>query len=340
METNNLYYEQKGGCTMSKKETLKTFISQTGGKAKQTLNHAIQNMDQNEDGEFNLTDVSMLANTLGNTVKKGTLVMNEKVTEASKQLEKKLLQPVFPDTLEEDTFRMPKLVRIVERSRKYWEKETCQGSIGSLSYNNLPMINIFQDSVAAFGLSFYPDTESEFYYINPADKNCYIALDDYFNYLKAVRISELQQIAQDLGAKYFKITYKEERSSLLKKQKQLQAKAVDAVDVHTAQSNQKYSTVEIAAEMSFPGHAPVMPHLKYMSQDPSIQNLIKMRLHETTPLLHQKFMLNMSISSGMKQSDAIKIDAILDKLKCRGNASVSSEVEKETRRFLEYEISF
>ena len=76
---------------MSKKETLKTFISQTGGKAKQTLNHAIQNMDQNEDGEFNLTDVSMLANTLGNTVKKGTLAMNEKVTKASKQLEKKLL---------------------------------------------------------------------------------------------------------------------------------------------------------------------------------------------------------------------------------------------------------
>lgn len=68
-----------------------------------------------------------------------------------------------------------------------------------------------------YGLSFYPNSEGEFYYVDPINKDNYIALDEYFNYLKQVRISELQKIAQDLGAKYFRVTYKEEKSSFTEK---------------------------------------------------------------------------------------------------------------------------
>ena len=55
-------------------------------------------------------------------------------------------------------------------------------------------MNIFQDSIDAFGLTFYPDRESEFYYIDPSDRNAYIALNDYFSHLKLVRINELQKL--------------------------------------------------------------------------------------------------------------------------------------------------
>ena len=48
----------------------------------------------------------------------------------------------------------------------------------------------------------------------------------------------------------------------------------------------------------------------------------------------------MSISSGMKENDAIKIDAALKGMKCSGNTTVSSEARNEDRRYLEYEISF
>lgn len=326
---------------MSKKEALKAFVSQTGEKAKQVLDQTIQSMDQNEDGKFNLSDVSILADSVGNTVKKGTVLMKEEIELKSQQIEQRLLRPIFLETLSGEQFSMSKLIRIVERDKKYAEKEICQGSIGFLSVPaGEPMVNIFQDSIPAFGLTFYPNADSQFYYVNPTDRNNYIALDDYFHYLKTVRINELQQIAQDLGAKHFTIAYKEERTTLTQKEKKLQAKVVDQIEVHTKYAENTDRTIEIAADMSFPGHEPVMPHLKYMSQDPNIQNLIRMRLHETTPLLHQKFMLRMSQSSGMKESDGVKIDAILKKLKCSGNASVTSEVQHEARRYLEYEISF
>ena len=75
-------------------------------------------------------------------------------------------------------------------------------------------MNIFRDSLEVFKLMFFPDCNSEFYYVDPIDENRYIALDDYFNYLKVERISELQRLAQSLGAKHFKVTYKEEQNSI------------------------------------------------------------------------------------------------------------------------------
>lgn len=77
-----------------------------------------------------------------------------------------------------------------------------------------------------------------------------------------------------------------------------------------------------------------------MQRDPVIQNLITMRMDEKSPLLHHKFMLQLSNSSGIKESDAVKIDAVLRGMKCSGNASVASEAVSETRRYFEYEIDF
>ena len=45
----------------------------------------------------------------------------------------------------------------------------------------------------------------------------YIALDEYFSYLKIERINELQMIAKSLGAKHFKVTYKEEQTAFSEK---------------------------------------------------------------------------------------------------------------------------
>ena len=56
--------------------------------------------------------------------------------------------------------------------------------------------------------------------------------------------------------------------------------------------------------------------------------------------MREKFELKLSQSSGMKEADEIKIDAVLKGLKCSGNATVTSEVQNESRRTLEYEIEF
>lgn len=92
--------------------------------------------------------------------------------------------------------------------------------------------------------------------------------------------------------------------------------------------------------MECSGHAPIKPQLKYMKYDPSIAGLVEMRLNEQSPLMHQKLMLKLSNSSRLKESEAAKIDAVLKGMKCGGNATVVSEVQSESRKYLEYEIDF
>ena len=68
--------------------------------------------------------------------------------------------------------------------------------------------------------------------------------------------------------------------------------------------------------------------------------MIDMRMDEHSPLSHQKFMLKLSNSSGLKESDAVKIDAVLKSIKFAGSTSIVSEARNEAKRYLEYEIDF
>ena len=328
---------------MNKKTKLGAFVSGAKKNAKDLLDNTIQAVDQNDDGKFDFSDVSTIAGTMGSAVKKGTQAMKDSAEEKSRLLELKTLQPVFVSSLDDANFLMPKFIRVVERDKKHAESEVCQGSIGYTSdQKGLHIVNIFRDSVESFGLVFYPDCDCEFYYVDPSDRDRYIALDDYFNYLNIARVNELKKIAQDLGAKHFKVTYKEEQTSFSEKKiiSHMKIPALAATDTDHESTQKKYTTIEVAADMTFPGHAPVKPQLKYLQRDTSIQTLVSMRMNETAPLLHEKFMLKMSNSSGMRENDAIKIDAVLKGLKYSGNATVTSEAKNESRRYLEYDIEF
>ena len=320
----------------------KNLLSGAGKTAKNLIDQAVQAADQNDDGKFDLSDVSAIAGTVGNAVKKGTQVVKESAEDKARQLELKTLQPIFSDSLNSADFLMPKFIRVVERDKKRAESEACQGSIGYASdQKGLHIVNVFQDSVDAFGLMFYPDCDCDFYYVDPSDRDCYIALNEYFGYLKEARISELQKIAQDLGAKHFRVTFKEEEASFVTKKVKGDTKAMlTAANAEHSTIEKKFSKVEIAAEVDCPGKPPVRPQLKYLQRDTNIQNLISMRMDENSPLLHQRLEIKMSNSSGMKVSDAAKIDAVLKGLKYSGNTTVESEANNESRRYLEYEIDF
>ena len=280
---------------------LEKFVSKVGKNAKDLLDKSkeitIQVADQNADGKFDMEDVSAIAESVGKAMKKGGLALKETIDEKARQLELKNLSPIFLDTLNTEEFILPKFIRVTDRDKKHAESEVCQGSIGfGTDQKELHIVNIFKDSIDAFGLSFYPDCDSEFYYVDPSDRNCYIALNEYFSYLKIARISELQKIAQNLGAKHFKVTYKEEKVSFLGKKTatKINAKLAASAEVEHDYENKKYSSADIAAEMEFPGHDPEKPIVKYWKNDPNIINLVEMRMNEQTPLLHQKFMLKLS----------------------------------------------
>lgn len=307
-----------------------------GQKASELFNKTkaalVKAADQNGDGKFNKEDMSQIAD-----------VIKESAEEKAKQIELKILKPIFPQDIDAGDFLLSKFIRVTDRNGKRAESEVCKGSIGYFTnHKGYQLMNIFRDSIEIFGLAFYPDYRSEFYYVDPSDRDRYIALDDYFSYLKMVRVSELQGIAQDLGAKHFRITYLEEQAFFSKRSADLSVKAADIANVKAEHnfSEKKYSTIEIAAEMKCDGHAPVRPKLKYLLRDPSIQSLISMRMDKKSPLTYQKFMIKLSNSSGIKESDAVKIDAVLKSMKVVGNATVTSEAINESKRYLEYEIDF
>lgn len=327
---------------MEKKAKLEAIATRAGKTAKSLLENAVRAVDQNDDGKFDATDVSAIAETVGSAVKKGARGVRETAEKTARSLEFKSLRPIFPESLDSADFLMPKFIHVVEWDKKRAESEVCQGAIGYDSdYKGFPVMNIFRDSVEAFGLTLYPDGGCEFYYADPSERDRYIALDEYFSYLKVARVNELQRIAQDLGAKHFRVTYMEERAVFSERKGKAEVKAkAAALGAEQRAEEKKYAKVEIAAEMEFPGHAPMKPQVKYLQRDPSIQTLIAMRMDENSPLQRQKLVLKMSHSSGLKESDAAKIDVVLKGLKCAGNTTVASEAKNEARRYLEYEIDF
>lgn len=328
---------------MEKKEKLGNFFSKTGKVAKSLLDNAAQAIDQNDDGKLDIKDVGIVANAVGDAVKKGTQSLKDFGEDQKKKFDLGRLNPLFIEELNSADFSMTKFIRVTERDKEHSESEVCQGSIGHLSSpKGLPMVNIYYDSIDSYDLVFFPDRNHEFYYVDPVDRNRYIALDEYFSYLKEVRINELKLVAHALGAKYFRVTYKEEQASFSKKKAKGTAgvNQVGQADFEHESNTTKYSLVDIVAESHFAGSAPIMPSVKYMENYPGIQALIKTRMSDTSILEKEKYKFKMMRSCGISKADAVKIDAALKDMDCAGEISVTSEAMNETRRELEYEIHF
>ena len=312
-------------------------------KAKQSIVNAV---DQNNDGSFDMKDISILAGTIGTAAMSTATAVMATAEEKSREMERKLLQPIFAEDLDNADFLLSKLIRVTKIDKRRAESAVCNGSVGFMStHKDFPFVNIFRDKIDYFGITLYPDADCELYYVDPSDRDRYIALDIYFDHLKIARISELQKIAQDLGAKHFRVTYKEQKTTFSGNAVKAKGAFKKVGDSASAEAEHELkltdaSTVEVAAEMDCPGHAPVKPKLHYLQRDPSIENLIALRMDETSPVYHHKLTLNFSHTSGIKEKDAVKIDAALKAMKIAGNTTVTTEVRNESRRFFEYEIDF
>lgn len=309
------------------------------GKTKDTI---IKAVDQNGDGSFDFKDVAAMADSIGNAAQNAANAMRDNAEARNREKERKALQPVFLEDLDSTDFTLSKLIRVVDIDKKHAESEVCKGSVGFISeQKELRIVNIYKNMIGAFGISLYPDADSEIYYIDPSDRDKYIALDDYFGYLKIARVNELQKIAQDLGAKHFRVTYREKKASITKNDMKAKGNVrAGAAEAERNLSISDDSNIEVAAEMQCLGHAPIEPKLLYLRGEPSIQSLIALRMDKNSQMFHQEFSLKLSNSSGIKEKDAVKIDAALKAMKISGNTTVVSEAQSESRRFFEYEVDF
>ena len=124
-------------------------------RAKETIVKAV---DQNNDGSFDMKDVSVLAGTIGSAAKSTAAAVMVSAEEKSRELERKQLRPIFAENLDGADFLISKLIRITDIDKKRAESSVCTGSVGFITpQKDFPVVNIFRDKIDSFGLTFYPD---------------------------------------------------------------------------------------------------------------------------------------------------------------------------------------
>lgn len=115
------------------------------GKAKETI---VNVADQNDDGSLDLKDISVVAGSIGNAAKETATSMILSAGEKHRELERKLLQPIFVEDLNNADFLISKLVRITEIDKRHAESEVCKDSIGFISdQKDLKVVNIYKDTL-------------------------------------------------------------------------------------------------------------------------------------------------------------------------------------------------
>ena len=300
---------------------------------------AKQAADQNGDGKFDLRDVKAFADDAKGKAADAVQDLKNAAINRLNERELKTLRPIFPEDLTAPSFSVTKLMRISERGKPYAEKEITKGSIGYLSeYKDVEVVNIFEDSVDVFGLSFYPNSDNGIYYVDPTDRNRYVASESYFGYLKNARIIELRQIAQDLGAKHFRVTYSEEYNNSSHHKSKVNSGEKQGASHEKETSNR--INLKVVSEDHFEGGEPKIPHLRYLRSDQNVIGLVEMRLKKSNPFMHNSISIQFIDTCGIKKTDAAKIDTVLKGLKLDAGLSFESEVNNESMRYFEYEIDF
>ncbi len=341
MEDNKKINLKKIGESFSEKaksglEAAKGTTQKAKGAIAGTAESFIQSIDQTGDGKFSFDDVVELKRQ-----------RQEKARQAKLRRDLDALNPVFAGDLSEGGFFLSKMIRITEMDKRHAASLACKDSIGHETVvKDLRIVTIYPDQTDEWGLQFYPDTNQEFYYVDPVNSMKYIAIDYFFDYMRQARVGELQRIAQDLGASYFRVTIKERKKTLHKKSasEKLSGKVKKngvKEEAKISVATDELSDGEIAAETYFQGKAPTYPVLAYYESEPQIQALIEMRMnHMENALTEQHLSLRCTHSSGITEKVAASIDAAFSMMKVTGNTTFTSEAQNEIRQVFEYDIVF
>ncbi len=275
-------------------------------------------------------------------IKDSSTFVVDKASQAKQDYDLRRFKPMTEEQLLLFVEEMPDMVQITDYDKRQ-DEEICRGAV---AFNDgdkeIRAISILTKNADLLNASFYPSMQEGIYYRDPCTPNYYINLNDYFDYLKKARVHELNQIAQDLGAKHIKISLKAEKKVFVQKQAKAGIGAGKKAKEEFSKdySNTQFDSIEVASEKDFKGHEAHKPELNYFKNEPDILYLIASRLDENNPIKYDKATFKYINSSGIKKKDAIKIEGVLKKLKLSGNASITNEVENEERILFEYQIEY
>ena len=334
---------------------------ETVAKAQSAVMHAV---DKNGNGKIDAEDFGLTRENLedagetmkgvalaaGHGLKAESAAMGKAFAEARLELDLKTLKPAFADTLpftakdSQADAAQPSILSIVARDKKRSESEVCRGAVGYYqSAKGYELLNLYEDYVPQLSLTFYPAAAKGVFLADPYQTGVYIALDEYFDFIRKALVNELEVVAQDLGAKHVRISFKEDKKALVAQQVKTKAKTqMESVSASRSASVDEFSSVEIAAAVKFSGHdSPIAPPLVYFKNESDIVKLVRMRTSDDFNKIESKtYRFQCNRLFGAKEDDSAQISAILNGIKCTGSASFSQNIQRESRTILEYSIEF
>lgn len=259
-----------------------------------------------------------------------------------------VLQPVFKVDLEQmgvlsaktllRRFSLPAMIRVVEKDKKHTESKACEHAVGHFSdENGVRVLNVYPHHIKdlnEIGVSFYPNEDKEFYYVDPYQKDLYIDVQEYFQKQRIAQVNELERLAYALGAKHAEIIFKINTIELDKARKKAELgakigkkKILDAKADHS-ESETKKESIELERVIDCSGHDdPQVPELVYFKDDEDINQLIFMRMDDKSVLHSKECKIKYSNSSGIKKTDAAKLQGAFNKM---GSASVGASFMEES----------
>lgn len=270
-------------------------------------------------------------NALENAVDKagdGVEALAGKASDAKEKLDKARFGPVFD--LDEISGNMPQVI-YVEDNQRLKNVPACKGAFGFIEkLKGVQVMRLLPKYIGLPGIRFYPDTDGILYYRDPFDDHLYIDINDYFDYLNAVRVNELELAARDLGARHIKVVYRETRK-------------IFVADDAKSGASDEFGITEVFTDDDYDYDADAAitaPELQYLQGEPSLCGLIHRRLDGEAAADPETYSIQYKTLTGMSIDDAAKLDAVIRALKLGGNASVTSAAEASDRAALEYTIEF
>lgn len=257
--------------------------------------------------------------------------------------------PRFREQFFSADFDLPRVIVIVDGDDRKGI-DVCEGAIGWISNSQgMEVLHLYEEFVGESGLNFYPVPLCDaVYYADSFDVQRFINLSCLFDVAQKDRITELRNIARDLGARHCKIeSYESKKEVTLKKgggAAKAKGKPVGEVsgEIGLSQDASQFTELSVVFEQSFEGAAePKRPTLRWFSHDREIRSLIEtMCSDEGNRFKEYRIEIDGSSSATLSQKQAAKIDGVLKKLHASCNFTMESECLTESRQKLRFTISF
>lgn len=322
-------------------------------------------VDRNGDGKIGAEDFGLTQENLevaggavkgaaiaaSHGLKAGGSAMGKAFSDARLQAERKALRPVFPEELpfamdrtESANEDLPGILSVTVRDKKRAESEVCQGSVGYYqAAKGHDLLCLYEDDLTPLPLTFYPTASQGIFLASPYQDGVYIAVNEYFNFIRKGIVNELELVAQNLGAKHVRISFQEDTKAHTMQKVHSHGKAQGVAASYDQESSlHESSNLEIAADVKFSGHAsPITPDLIYFRNESDIPKLIDMRTSNSSNRIESKtYRFQCNRLFGVKEKREGEISAVLNYVKPSGAVSYNQNIQRESRTILEYSIEF